>query len=111
MMKIGIIINEKNTIPIIAMTANAVEGDREKCLDAGMDDYMSKPISQKEILEKIEYWKDKKSRYYRHSWQYHKYQKRHLQHKDYFHCNKRLSLHLLSPLFLQSFFGLQGQAC
>src|SRR5262249_12388758 len=42
--------------PIIAMTANAMEGDRDHCLAAGMDDYIAKPIQPGILQEKVEQW-------------------------------------------------------
>jgi len=42
------------TLPIIAMTANAMDGDRRRCIDAGMDDYISKPIDPKLLVLMVE---------------------------------------------------------
>ena len=43
-------------ILIIAMTANAMKGDREKCIEAGMNDYLSKPINPGDLFSKLEFW-------------------------------------------------------
>ena len=43
-------------IPIIAMTAHAIAGYKEKCLEVGMDDYISKPLKRKDLLNLIEKW-------------------------------------------------------
>jgi CheY-like chemotaxis protein len=47
--------DQKHT-PIIGVTAHAIKGDMEKCFDAGMDDYLSKPVSPDALVRKIEKW-------------------------------------------------------
>ncbi len=48
-------------IPIIAMTAHAMQGDRERCLDAGMNDYVTKPVDPPVLTEALEKWLPRKT--------------------------------------------------
>ncbi|RYD75911.1 MAG: response regulator, partial [Sphingobacteriales bacterium] len=45
-----------NNIPIIALTASAIKGEREKCIAAGMNDYITKPINEEQFLKTIDKW-------------------------------------------------------
>ena len=48
--------NSAHRLPIVAMTANAMAGDRQKCLDAGMDDYLAKPVTRAQMDECLSRW-------------------------------------------------------
>ena len=45
--------NVENPVPIIALTANTYDNDKEKCFDAGMNDYLSKPFTSKQLIDMI----------------------------------------------------------
>lgn len=45
-----------NNMPILALTANAMKGDRQRCMEAGMDDYITKPVRKNELKQKIYFW-------------------------------------------------------
>lgn len=48
--------SKKSRVPIIAMTADALKGDNEKCFSSGMDDYLAKPVNPSDLAEKISKW-------------------------------------------------------
>jgi len=48
-----------SAVPIIAMTANAMQGDKERCIQSGMDDYIAKPVQPKDLVEKLSLWLSK----------------------------------------------------
>jgi signal transduction histidine kinase/DNA-binding response OmpR family regulator len=48
--------NPSHRLPIVAMTANAMAGDRQRCLDAGMDDYLAKPVSREQLESCLHRW-------------------------------------------------------
>ena len=51
--------SEKSKIVIMAMTANAMKEDRDRCIDCGMDDYLSKPIRKEDVAQKLADWEKK----------------------------------------------------
>ena len=54
--KIRALPNVGQSLPIIALTANAFDDDRNACFDSGMNDFMTKPVSAEELSEKVSDW-------------------------------------------------------
>ncbi|GJL94310.1 MAG: hybrid sensor histidine kinase/response regulator [Hyphococcus sp.] len=59
--RIRALASEGAHVPIIALTANAMSADRQKCINAGMDDFLSKPFEPEDLIEKLEKWGSVKS--------------------------------------------------
>jgi CheY-like chemotaxis protein/two-component sensor histidine kinase len=54
--RIRALVGDRASVPIVAVTANAMNGDERRCLDAGMDDYVTKPIDRARLLDTVSRW-------------------------------------------------------